>query len=311
MADGEPSVDPPATAGRLERQRQRAAAFQTRAQRIAARAAEERSRHGSIDALFETVDRDVEVGGGIIAGALAYRMFIWLLPFALVLVAGLGIVSHAESGSPEGTAGSLGLAGLVSHSVASAANGPSRWYALAVGVPILFWATRSLLRALIAAHRLVWTDIRAAAPRPTASATARLLGLILCIMALSAVAGAARSWSLAAGVAASVIVAVPYAGLWLLVSTRLPHRDVGWRELVPGAVLFGVSADLVQVGAAYALGPMALNKQGTYGALGIAAALLLALFLLGRAIVAAADLNATLAERRGRMPGHLEGRNGG
>ena len=36
-------------------------------------------------------DRDADVGGGIIAGALAYRLFIWLLPFALVLVAGLGL----------------------------------------------------------------------------------------------------------------------------------------------------------------------------------------------------------------------------
>jgi len=311
VADGEPSGNVPATTGRLERQRLRAAALQARAQRIADRATEERSRHPTLDALFETADRDVEVGGGIIAGALAYRMFIWLLPFALVLVAGLGIVSHAESDSPQGTAGSLGLAGLVSHSVASAASGTSRWYALAVGIPILFWATRSLLRALIGAHRLVWTDLRGAAPRPTATATARLLVLILCIMALSAVAAAARGWSLAAGVVASLVVAVPYAGLWLLVSTRLPHRGVGWRELVPGALLFGVTADLIQVGAAYLLGPIALSKQGTYGALGIAAALLLALFLLGRAIVAAADLNATLAERRGRMTEHREGRNGG
>ena len=36
------------------------------------------------------VERDSEVGGGIIAGALAYRLFIWLLPLALVAVAGLG-----------------------------------------------------------------------------------------------------------------------------------------------------------------------------------------------------------------------------
>jgi membrane protein len=104
----------------------------------------------------------------------------------------------------------------------------------------------------------------------------------------------------AAGVVASLIVVAPYAGIWLLVSLRLPHRGVPWRELIPGAVLFAVGADLIQIGAAYVLGPMALSKQGTYGALGIAAALLLGLFLLGRAIVAAAELNATLAERQAR-----------
>jgi membrane protein len=310
MASGKMPVDAPAGA-QLERRRLRAAAFEARAQRITARAAEERSRHGWIDALFETVDRDAEVGGGIIAGALAYRLFIWLLPFALVAVAGLGFAADATSTTATGAADSLGVAGLVSTSVASAAKSSSRWYALLVGVPILFWATRSLLRALIGVHRLVWTDLRAAAPRPTIGATARLLGLILSLMLLSAVAGAARSWSVAAGVLASLILVVPYAGLWLLVSTRLPHRAVGWRELVPGAVLFGIGVDLLQIAAAYVLGPMALNKQGTYGALGIAAALLLGLYLLGRAIVTAAALNATLAERRGRSRALLEGSNGG
>src|SRR5512143_1257035 len=153
---GRPATPP----SRLERRRQRSAALQARAKRIADRAEVERSRHDSLDALFDVVDRDVEVGGGILAGALAYRFFIWLLPFALVLVAGLGLGSDAASTSPESAAESLGLAGLVSSSVASAAKDSARWYALLVGVPILFFATRSVLRALIGAHRLVWTDLR-------------------------------------------------------------------------------------------------------------------------------------------------------
>jgi membrane protein len=288
------------TTTKLERRRARTAALEARARQLSARAAEERSRHGSVDALFELVDRDVEVGGGIIAGALAYRLFIWLLPFGLVLVAGLGIAADASSSTPTGAAGSMGLGGLVSGSISSAAKSSSRWYALLIGVPILLYATKSVLRVLIGAHRLVWTDLRAAAPRPTWAATGRLLALILFLALFSVGTGAARAWSVAAGVVASLIVVAPYAGIWLLVSLRLPHRGVPWRELIPGAVLFAVGADLIQIGAAYVLGPMALSKQGTYGALGIAAALLLGLFLLGRAIVAAAELNATLAERQAR-----------
>ncbi|HEU5215245.1 MAG TPA: hypothetical protein VFU30_06870 [Gaiellaceae bacterium] len=288
---------------KLERRQLRSAALEERARRLSARAAAERGRHGSVDAVFELVDRDVEVGGGILAGALAYRLFIWMLPFGLVLVAGLGIAADAASRSPSGAAGSLGLAGLVSSSVASAAKSSSRWYALLIGIPTLFLATRSVLRALIGAHRLVWTDLRAAAPRPTPRATARLLGLVLCIFFLSGAVGAARSWSVGAGVLASLLVTVPYAGIWLAISLRLPHRKAGWRELLPGAFLFGISACLIQAAAAYALGPWALNKQGTYGALGVAAAILLGLFLVGRVIVVAAALNATLVERRARRGG--------
>jgi uncharacterized BrkB/YihY/UPF0761 family membrane protein len=270
---------------------------QARAERLEARAQAERRRHESVDVVFDAVDRDGEVGGGIIAGALAYRFFIWLLPLALVAVAGLGFAAESANESPEETADSVGLAGLVSGSIARAADSPNRWYALLVGIPILVWVTRSLLRALIGAHRLVWTDIRAAAPRPTFPAALRLLVLLLCVVAASALASSARAWSGGAGLISTLLVALPYAGLWLLVSLRLPHRDAPWTALIPGAILFGVGLEILHVIGAYFIAPYAITKQGTYGALGAAAALLLGLFFLSRLIVAAAVLNATLWER--------------
>jgi uncharacterized BrkB/YihY/UPF0761 family membrane protein len=291
---------------RFERTRTRSAALQARAKRIAERAEAERSRHSSLDAVYEIVDRDIEVGGSILAGALAYRFFVWLLPFALVLVAGLGIASDVASRSPESAAKSLGVTGLVSHSVASAANGPARWYALIVGIPTMLYMTRTLLRALIVEHRLVWTDLRATAPRPTPSATFRFLGLLLCLFLASGLAATARAWSVGVGVLASLVVIVPYAGLWLLVSSRLPHRDAPWTALWPGALLLGVGIEVIQLVGAYVFGPLSLSREGTYGALGIAAALLLALFFISRLVVAAAGLNATLWERRvrGSSVGH-------
>ena len=112
--------------GRRERTRARQEALRARAERLSARAQTERSRHASVDAVFDVVDRDAEVGGGIIAGALAYRFFFWSLPFALVLVAGLGVAADANSTSPEKAAHALGLAGLISSSVASAASSSTR-----------------------------------------------------------------------------------------------------------------------------------------------------------------------------------------
>ena len=53
-----------------DRTRARAAAFQARATEVAERAQAERANHDSLDAAFELVDRDTEVAGGIIAGAL-------------------------------------------------------------------------------------------------------------------------------------------------------------------------------------------------------------------------------------------------
>ena len=69
----------------------RATAIRARAKRAADRAEALRAGHGWVDAFYTIVDRDGEVGGGIMAGSLAYRIFIWLLPFALVVVGGIGI----------------------------------------------------------------------------------------------------------------------------------------------------------------------------------------------------------------------------
>ena len=297
----EKSVDAPdAPLSRRERAQARTAALQARAKRIADRAQEERGRHGTVDALFEIADRDAEVGGGILAGALAYRFFIFLLPLALVAVAGIGIGTQAASSSPEAAAKSMGIAGLVSHSVAGAAKSQDRWYALLIGIPLVIYATRSVLRTLIVSHRLAWTDVRRTAHKPTIKATLQLLALFIGFLGVSLAATTARQSSSRSGLLAVLVIAIPYAALMLLVSLSLPHRTATWRDLWPGAVLFGFGIEALHLVIAYFIAPETSKKQGTYGSLGLAAALLLGLFLVSRLIVATAVLNATLWERKQR-----------
>jgi len=254
------------------------------------------------------VDRDSEVAGGIIAGALAYRLFIWLLPLALVLVAGLGIAADARSESPRQAAKELGAQGLVSSSIASAADSPKRWYALLVGIPVLIWATRSVLRVLIGAHRLVWTDDRSRIPRPKLVASLRLLGLLICFGVVSTVASAVRAWAPGPGLIVTLVAVVFYTAIWLLIIVRLPHHETHWTALIPGALVFGIGIELLQVVIAYVITPYAIAKQGTYGALGVAAGLLVGLFLISRLVVASAVVNATLWARQSRAGGSaLEG----
>jgi uncharacterized BrkB/YihY/UPF0761 family membrane protein len=274
--------------------------MRARAGQLNARAHAERERHGSVDAIFDMVDRDSEVGGGIMGGALAYRLFIWILPLTFVAIAGLGFASEAASRSPQSAARSMGLAGLVSSSVASAANSSARWYALLIGIPLLVYTTRSLLRTLIVVHRLVWADSRVAVPKPTLRSTLLLLLALIGYFVVSALTTAARHDSLAGGLLLTLVDPALYAALWLLISSKLPHRDATWRELLPGAVLFGLGIEVLHVVTAYVIAPQAVSKQGTYGSLGIAAALLLGLYLISRLVVATAVVNATLAGRRAR-----------
>lgn len=303
MGDADEVTDAPAASlSRRQRTRARIAAAQAMRGRIAERAERERHVHGSLDAVLDMYDRDAEVGGGIMAGALAYRLFIWLLPLALVAVAGLGIAADAAGATPREAADSMGLAGLVSSSVAGAARSSARWYALLVGIPVLLVATRSVLRTLLVSFRLVWTELRSSVPRPTATVTLQLAAVLLGFVACSALAGAARGASGLIGLLAILAIPIPYGLLWLLASARLPHGGVPWQGLVPGAILFGVGVELLHLVTVYGLAPAAQTKQGTYGSLGIAAALLLGLFFLSRLIVATAVVNATLWERRVRAP---------
>ena len=285
---------------RFARTRQLAEGLEERGRLLNERAQAERRRHRSVDAVFEMVDRDISVGGGLIAGALAYRFFILLLPLSLVLVAGLGFASDAAGESPKDAAESAGLAGLMTNSISAAAESPARWYALIVGVFGTLWAARSFYRAVIVTHRLVWIDVREAAPKATVLASLRFLGLLLLFQALYPVANFVRDRSPGFGLLATLLAVLPFAGIWLLIELRTPHREAPWTALVPGALLMGLGAQILHVVTSYFIVPLALNKQGTYGALGIAAALLLGLFFFGRLIVGSAVVNATLWERRAR-----------
>src|SRR5262249_53666435 len=160
----------------------------------------------------------------------------------------------------------------------------ARYYALLVGIPILVYVTRSLLRTLIGAHRLVWADLRASAPKPKLGATLRLLTLLVAFFVVAGLASVARAQSPRFGLVASLACAIAYGGIWFVVSLQLPHRGTHWKALIPGALVFGLGAEVVQLAAAYVLAPYAISKQGTYGALGTAAALLLGLFILSRLV---------------------------
>ena len=271
--------------------------IRARAKRYQERAETMRGEHGSVDTIFVIADRDVELGGGLLAGALAYRIFIWLLPFALVVVGGIGVAADVASDSPATAVHSLGLTGIVANSVAHATNGTARWYALLIGIPILLWASRSLLKALIVVHRLVWGDLRRSVPKPTLVSTLLLLSFLVLYFVIRELARWVGLWT--GSVSLRILTGLILVALWwLVVSVRLPHRGSRWLDLVPGAVLIAVGFELLSDVGTYFIAPRVESSQSTYGALGIAAALLFGLYLVSRLVVASAVVNATIWERR-------------
>ena len=82
--------------------------------------------------------------------------------------------------------------------------------------------------------------------------------------------------------------------LWWLISWRLPHAAMSPHHLVPGAPFVAIGADVMHALTTYRIGAVVARKSHTYGAIGIAVAVLSWVFVFGRILVALAGVNATL-----------------
>jgi membrane protein len=284
----------PTVAGRFARWVERARLLH---RRVEASRAERRS----VDLGFSLVERDSSIGGGLLAGALAYRLFVFLLPAALLLVSGLGLYAGSVDKSPRTVTREAGLHGLIASQVANAASGRHRAIVFAVMVPAVLYATVALFRAIAKVHSLAWHG-SGRGVRITGRGVAVFGGaLILQLVAFTLVAWIRRSDELS-GLAALLVYIVVMGGAWLAVSLQLPHGDARWRALVPGALLVGTGLFVLNVFNIYVTTRLVEDRADTYGALGIAAALLFSLVLLGRLIVVSAELNAELHRRQAQQP---------
>ena len=263
-----------------------------------------RTRSRAVDAAVDTLRRERPVASGILAAALAFRVFALLVPMAYVLVAGLGLYAR-----PDGQAGASDLdhlGDLVVDSVAAAAESSqrARWVALIFGGVATLLAAGAVVEVLRWIHVLAW---RITPPRERRN-TWLAVGLIAGAAALfgaTAVGERLRAEAHGLGSDLTMILTtaagqlVLMAALWLALSLALPRRPaVPWSRLVPGALLFAGGYQAFSLAVTLYFAPRAARASTVYGSLGVALVLLVSLFLFGRLAVAAAELNATLWERR-------------
>ena len=255
-----------------------------------------RASHRSVDVGLRAVERDSEIGGGLLAGALAYRLFVFLLPFAVFLVVGLGVYSDATDQDPAAVARDLGLTRLVAGEIGDAASDSARWWVLLASVPILAYAVGQLYRSISIVHALAYEGsgrVVKIRPRSIGLFALAMLGQVLA----ANFAGALVAESVLGGVAGVVVSAALVAALWLAVTGLFPHGTTTVAERVPGALLYGLGTLAIYLFNAVLIDWLIEERQDSYGALGVAAALLFSMYLTGRLIVGAAVLNAVAARR--------------
>lgn len=271
--------------------------WRARGQAARARVEEARSRHASVDFGLALLEGDSSIGGGLFAGALAYRLFVLLLPTALLLVSGLGLYAGAVDQSTRQVTREAGLHGLFASNVAATAAGGSRWLVFIVMIPAVLYAAAKLYRALAVVHGIVWHGTGRLG-RTTPRGVALLCGVLVTTLAATAIAAWLRRHDQVGGLSALVVYTALTGAAWLALSLELPHGDAPWTALLPGALLFGAGLLTVSLFNVYVTTRLVENRADTYGALGVAAALLFSLVLVGRVVVVAAELNALLARRR-------------
>jgi uncharacterized BrkB/YihY/UPF0761 family membrane protein len=264
--------------------------------------AERRERSTLIGAGFDIAELDVHVGGGILAGAVAFRVFLFLVPFVYILFTAVGLTSTATSKDPTELAKTLGITGVLASAIVNTQDiSALSQFLLVLGAAVaLMWTANSLDKTLYVVHWLVWGVPRM---KPSGIRTiGTTIGLSLVLTVLAVLTNVLRT---KLGLPGSVLVAVIVMAVsfmaWWWVSWQLPHAPVTARQLIPGAVLVAVGTEVLYLLTTYWIGHVVARKSHTYGAIGIALAVLLWVYVLGRIIVASAGVNAALW-RRGPTP---------
>ncbi len=260
---------------------------------------EERRRTSSaVAAGFEIQELDANVGGGLLAGAIAFRMFLFLVPFVYIVFTVLGLSARLSNEDPATLAKTFGITGILAATVVDTQDW-SVWTQLVVLVGAsfaLFLTSGSLTKALFVVHWLVW---RIAQVKP-AGLLPRLtvIAVSLLAAALATALNSLREHTGAAGTVLAILLVFGASfGIWWWMSWKLPHADAPPKALIPGALFIAVGMEVMHLLTTYWLGHLVARKSHSYGAVGVALAVLLWVYILGRIIVGSAGLNATLWRR--------------
>jgi membrane protein len=269
------------------------------ADRLVERSLEIAARTRAYAPALATVRRDQRHAGGLLAGALAFRLFGALLPLALLVALALGYAETVDRTATEKAGESVGIAPVLLSSVAESSklSAGTRWTVAVFTLFALLWSAMSAARAIRGAHSVAWTG----GVQPLGRAVAAGLVLICATVGLALVWGAvgwARAHFGVAGALVTVAAGLPFFAIWLGVSTLLPHADAPRRALVPGAVLVAVGIGVIYLGTVLFVAGRVERASATYGSFGVAFTILVWLYVVSRVIVGSAMLNAALWERR-------------
>ena len=154
-----------------------------------------RAQSRAVDALAAAVERDRDAVGSLLAGAVAFRMFVYTLPLVLGVTTLLGALRSVTQTGPGTLGEQLGMSAYVVDSVETAAQESQR--GLWVLVPLAVWAAYvgglGVIKALRAVHAIAWGQ-PLSKPQNKVAATLAAFGLASAAFVAVGALQALREW---------------------------------------------------------------------------------------------------------------------
>jgi membrane protein len=271
------------------------------AQRLIERA---RARSGVVDTVVRTMKRYSEDDCGSYAAALTYFAFFAIFPLLLFAAAGVGYATFgndqlAEKLIDAGVKGIPMLEDALTEDTLRTLQEKKDTIA-GIGLILALYTGTGMIVALEHALNKVrriteegnWFQKRLRALK------------WLVVLGLGA-AGSLAMTSLAARLHDSIGTVLSYAGafaidlaLFATAFKFLTATKQTWKEVLPGALVAAAAFSLLKALGAIYLAQGSAARSATYGTLAGAATLLVASYLISQVVLVAAEVNATLIERR-------------
>jgi membrane protein len=233
-----------------------------------------------------------ELNGNYLASAVTLSSFLSIFPLLLFAIAIVGFVAANSTTFAGDVIKHLGITGDAQTSITAALEKAreSRRAASIIGIVGLLWSGLGLVAAIQYAINAVW-QVAGKGWRDKLQGLLWLAGaalLFLTSFATTAVINVLPGFLAPLTIVAGLSVDF---GLWLWTFKILARRDVGWKALVPGAVVGAVGLEILKmVGAVYV--PRAVGSASAlYGTLGVVFATLAWLLFFGRLVVYSAVTN--------------------
>ena len=282
-------------AGRWDTYRLRAEAFGEGAkQRLAA----EREAHSSIGMFEAMFLRDKLAFGSVLGSALALRMFLFVIPANVTIIA-FTRITHFTNWFDEAFTESV-----TTGPMATALLGVSRWQALGIflsSAVLTLWAGRSMARVLAASSGVSW-GLTLTEVKQKMKAMAALIGVIFASIVANLLVNMIReAGGLAVGTVLFVAIAVMFTVAWFLIMLTLPRNTTDPGALIPGALVFGIGYSGLQWFMQYYLPARVERTSDTLGQMSTTVAILGNFFFIGRLMTASFVCTAVVYEHHGSV----------